>query len=191
MSTPQPTSNSRLMSQSAYARKRGVSRQAIHELVKRKVIPLVDGKIDPQIADLKVCDLDPARSKLAGMGMGGTAAPAAAAPAAAPAPPRDPHADQYRGSKATREKYESLRAQLEYEKELGSVVNREGVGKALTSAGRSLRDEVLSQPGRLAPQCVGLDARAIEQLLDKALRGALDSFVAAAAEGLQRALEPG
>lgn len=40
-----------LISQIAYAKLRGVSRQYISELVRKRIIPLVDGKIDPAVVD--------------------------------------------------------------------------------------------------------------------------------------------
>lgn len=182
MAIPQSNGASpNLISQSAYAKSKGVTRQAINDLVKRKVIPLVGGKIDVQIADLKISELDPARSKLTGMAMD-------AKPAAAVSPaPASPHAEEYRGSKATREKYESLKAKLDYEKALGSVISRDAVGKALIEAGRMLRDSILAVPARTVPQIVGSnDAKAAEQLLSKELRTALESFVKAATDAVDR-----
>lgn len=169
------------VSQADYAAQRGVSRQAINRLVKRGVIPLVDGRIDPQVADMKlVTHLNPARSKTLAPGAPAPLSPtvpASAAPAAA-VPPGEPAGlslGSYHGAKAQREIYEALRSKLEYERAAGDVVDRAGVIRAATTAGRATRDAVMPLASRLGPVLAGIDdPREATLLLERELRKALE-----------------
>lgn len=171
------------VSQADYAAQRGVSRQAINKLVKRGVIPLVDGRIDPQVADLKlVTHLNPARSKALAPDAPASLSPAASVGAAtaarAAAPVSEPAGlslGSYHGAKAQREIYEALRSKLEYERAAGDVVDRAGVIRAATTAGRATRDAVMPLASRLGPVLAGIDdPREATLLLERELRKALE-----------------
>lgn len=168
------------MSQAEYASLRGVSRQAIYKLVKRGVIPLIEGKIDPQVADMKISSqLNPARSKtLASDAM--QSAPVVSR-TSAPLPATE-HTDAskvvdintYAGAKALREKFEALRAQSEFHKSIGALVDADGVRRAALAAGKATRDAVMPVAVRTATQlAVMTDPREITALLERELRRAL------------------
>lgn len=175
--------NSELISQAAYARDKGVSRQAVNDLVKRGIIPLIDGKIDPAVADLKITThLDPAKSKTI---LSSTAAISTTETISVPQ--TQSSVASYQGSKATREHYEALKRKLEYEKLEGSLLERDAVERALTEAGRMLRDSIMAVPIRIAGQTVAMtDAHAIEKLIANELRRALENFAKIAKDGLAR-----
>ena len=53
---------SKLVSQYAYAKLKGISRQTVNEHVKRGNITLIGGKIDPELADKELAEkIDPAK----------------------------------------------------------------------------------------------------------------------------------
>ena len=59
--------NKQYMSQAAYARHHGVSRQRISALVKEGRVVLVDGQVDVKASDRQLLDtLDPVRGKMSG-----------------------------------------------------------------------------------------------------------------------------
>lgn len=169
-----------LVSQAEYARRKGVSRQAIHELVKRGVIPLADGKIDPAIADSKIGEhLDPGRAKT--LGEGEDDEPRDGAPASA-------GMSEYQRAKIHRETFEGKLAELEYQKAAGAVLDRIGAERGVMEAARMLRDTVLNVPRRIAADAAAMtDARLIEQLMTTELRQALDDFAKVAQRKLAHA----
>lgn len=156
------------MTQKAYAQSRGVSPQAINKLVKSKKLLLVDGKIDPVIADAQLRELDPSRSKAAFQLGALQVAPAQPAPAAElQAPPaKVTELNEFAKSKAERERFAALRERLSYESELKLVIKREPVNRALFDAGRMMRDALHAALRNAAPQIAGkTDVLAIEDVL--------------------------
>ncbi|MDI3259483.1 MAG: hypothetical protein QJR02_07280 [Sinobacteraceae bacterium] len=174
------------MTQAAYARSRGVSKQAVAKLVRRGIVPLIDGKIDPDVADLKISQhLDPGRSKIVTtIGSNGSAHAVMQSPQAGAVTATA----SYQESRATRERYDALKRQLEVEQLAGTLVKREAVEKALAEAGRMLRDAIMAVPIRVAAQLAATsDAREVEAMLTKDLRRCLDDFARLAKDHLVRA----
>ncbi len=147
-----------LMTQSAYARHRGVAKSAVHRAVSEKRITLVDGKVDAKAADLDWARNTMARpiKERAAPAPKPTKATRRAAPAApAPAPPAPPPPmdhepqDNYATNRARREKAEADLAQmkvLEMQGDLVRVVEvRAEIGKQIGQ----LRANVLQIPARL------------------------------------------
>lgn len=161
---------SELMTQAAYAASKKVSRQAINKLVKQGKLVLIEGKIDPAVADALLLErVDPARSK--------TAAGLAGQDDKTPAPKRESDASRFYRAKADREEAEAERAQLELEKLRGDLLEREPIERALFEAGRMFRDQVLNVPKRIAGDLAAMtDAAAIEERLVAELRRALAEF---------------
>ena len=192
------TARTELMSQSAYAALRGVSKQAISKLVIAGKITLVNGKIDPSIADMQLSrELDPARAKtLRGMpgGQGGGGASATPAPPSAPGD-GSPTAivvdiNTYAGARAIREKAEAQRAVLEYERLRGAVVDVDGVHRAAHEVARQLRDSLLGASIRIGPGLVNLsDPAEIVRRLEVEMRQILDSSAKAMTNALERVMQ--
>jgi len=177
-----------LVTQAEYARLRGVSRQAINELVSSGKIPLVDGKIDVAVADSKVSQLDMGRSKLAqaagqtGDVFAGGDGDAGDTDRKQPAP-----ASEFQVARTLRESVEARRSELALKRELGEVVDREKVERAISEVGRMLRDTLLGMPVRVAPQLAHMtDPREIILTLEQELRRALEDSAKLLRAGLDR-----
>ena len=128
-----------LLTQAEYARRRGVSRQAVSKAVKKGRIPTVKGKIDPSVAD---------REFEANADRQHTLKAASESPPAAP---------NYSSSRAIREAFMANLARLDYQKRTGALVSAEEVKTAAFNTARKARDLLLALPDRLAPVLAGLD----------------------------------
>lgn len=71
-------------------------------------------------------------------------------------------------SKAVREAYLARLAKLEYEREIGKVVDADAVKARAFNAARAARDTLLTMPDRLAPLLAGAkDVQEVRRLLDE------------------------
>ncbi len=117
-----------LLTQSQFARKCGVSRQRINDLVKSGVVNLVDGRIDPEAADRAIAaNADPSKAKKL-----------------------RPAKSDFQAARAVKEYYLAQLRKLEYEKESGQLVEKEQVKKDAFDTGRRVRDALLNIPDRVA-----------------------------------------
>lgn len=127
------------MTQAACGAALGVSRQAIHKQVAKGKLPLIDGKVDLDVARaVFAATLDPAKSKIlrnaheAEIKLAAVP-PIAPAGASATPPAGQPASDpltNYHLAKTLRENYEARRAKLSYEQELGTLVKADEVRAA-------------------------------------------------------------
>ena len=167
------------ISQAEYARLRGVSRQAVNALVARGVLPLINGKVDIAVADMKLAEhLNPAKSKiLAGEKMIASAAvPAMMKPEVETS--AAPKYQSYQVAKTVRENLAAQREEIELRKAQGELIEREMVTRALTTAAVMVRDAVLGVPRRVSAELATFTSgREIEERLDRELRNALEMFV--------------
>jgi hypothetical protein len=181
-----------LISQAAYARRRGVAKSAVAKAVAEGRISLIGGKIDPAVADIQWAKNTRARADSgrsgaqAGDGGDGAAlvAPGAStAPESAPTqPPGEPGYADYR---AIREKADAEMAQRNNLKAAGLVVERPGIVRGIHDVVHATRDACMAVGQRAAPKCVGLtDARDIEQVITAEVRKALEGFEARLLERL-------
>lgn len=165
---------------------KGVSRQAIGDLVARKIIPLIDGKIDPSIADLKIGErLDPARAKTlktdepathVGKPHQNESEPEAGAPITS-----------FQVARTIREAAEARRAQLNLQRALREVVDREGVELAAMEVARMMRDSLMGAAVRIGPGLVGItDPGEMVQRLEKEMRTVLESAQKTLSASMQR-----
>jgi hypothetical protein len=154
-----------LMTQAEYAKHRGCSAVAVHKAVKAGRISLIDGKIDPAVADIQW--KNNTRSRIM---TGRVAASEPAAPelplAAEPADgePAEPGGDgggvedgrgsldpQYEKSRSSREEAENRRAWLRLQEEEGQLVRIDQVRAELAAKLAPVREGLLQIPARLAP----------------------------------------
>ncbi len=169
-----------LVSQAEWARRHGFSRQYVSKLIATGVIRLVDGKIDPELADHALAARrEPAR-------------PARRSPAAdlsAPAP-RKPSSlgepTEFIGSdlptlllrartKSEVEKGKLL--ELKAKVEAGKFVDVDEVNTAAFNKARVVRDALLNIAARLAPLVAAeSDERACFDLIDREIRQALEEL---------------
>lgn len=180
-----------LITQSAYARLRGVAKSAVAKAVAEGRISLIEGKIDPTVADIQWDKNTRARadSKRTGATTGGGAgdAPASTSNAAsdtdtAAAAPQAPGYNDYR---TIREKADAEMAQRNNLKAAGLVVERPGIVRGIHDVVHATRDACMAVGQRAAPKCVGLaDAREIENIITTEFRKALEGFEARLLEKL-------
>ncbi len=155
----------RLVTQAEYARHRGVGSGAVSKAVKSGRITLIDGLIDPEVADIQwKKNTDQAQAARAhgnkrdGGDQGGSAA-----------------AD-YMEWKGKREKAEALRAMQNQEREAGNLYYKDEIDRGARTVGRQLRDQLLAVPSRVAAELATLtDAGQIERHLRTELRAVLTS----------------
>ncbi len=160
-----------LMSQAAYATSRGVSKQAIGDLVKRGIITLVDGKVDAAYADhQRALSLNPAKSKSLQ-----AASPASTTPGTGRGSSVTQMSD-YQMERAARERLERMTAQLVYDEKVGALIDKASTLRALTEAARTLRDQTMGLPRRLAGDLAGMTSDEIERLLEREFRAVLEEF---------------
>ncbi|MGY6278007.1 hypothetical protein [Methylomonas sp. MgM2] len=158
----------KLMNKSEYGRHRGVTHAAVNRAVKSGRISLIDGKIDPNVADIQWAantkmKLSPANAK--------------ALPVAEQinAVPQQQHTgEDYLHWKTRRERAESIRAEQAQELEAGNLVYKDDTQRAAKNAARMMRDQLLSVPARLAGELAAIsDTVVIEQKIRSELRSVL------------------
>jgi len=141
-----------LITQAEYARRRGVDPTSVRDAVKGGRITLIDGKIDPVVADAQWQANTRKRVSIAGEG----AAPAAA-PSSPPAPPPGLDVDtgggvpDYQLSRARREAAEADLAELRRAEELGDLIRTDAVRSAYSRRAAGLREALMQIPARLSP----------------------------------------
>ena len=170
-----------LITQAEYARRRGVAKSAVAKAVAEKRITLINGKIDPAVADIQWAQNTRARAD-----SGRAAAPNAVAqgqatltdestPDGRENAPAAAEGDDYQSLRVRRERAAVESAERENAKEAGRLVEREPVKRAAFDAFRALRDAVMSIPPRAAAKVVGMaDARDIERAFTEELRAAFE-----------------
>lgn len=91
--------------------------------------------------------------------------------------PGDEHTSAYREHRATRERVNAERGQLELDQLRGSLIGRKDAERLVFTAGRVLRDAILNVPARIKDQLAAeMDAFKVEQQLEAELTAALDAF---------------
>jgi hypothetical protein len=154
----------------AYAEHRGVSHVAVMKAIKTgRITTLPDGRIDPVVADAQwdantLPAQQPAKHEQ----------PASDSTQRAGAPP-------YAVSRAMREAVNARLAKLEFDERIGKLVNADEVRVAVFTIARQVRDRLQQIPRTLAPEIVATvvadpDPRAVETLLDDAIRSALEEL---------------
>lgn len=85
--------------------------------------------------------------------------------------------NQFHKAKTVREKYLALQVKLDYEQNLGLVVEKSVVEKIIYERGRQFRDGLSSLSRRLAPELIGKsDIAEVEAILTKEIRETLVGF---------------
>lgn len=157
-------SESGLISHREYARRRGLSHQAVSKAVRAGRIPTVDGKIDPAVADeIWAQNTRPrADMKLTGDPLdteNGHDAAALERPRAT-----------FIAARALREVYAAKRAKAEFEEIEGKLVPVEEVREIAFKTSRAMRDQLLALPSRLAPVLYAAqDVAECHEILEAAL----------------------
>ncbi len=159
----------------------GGTRQAVDRAVKAGRITLLDGRIDPAVADIQ---WEANTRKCSHLHSQERQPPA---PPAAKADPSD-----WSTARARRESAQAETAEIELRKLKGELVDRAGVERAAMQTYRTVRDTLDALPARLAPELAGLaaDAWAIECRLREAIRQTLAAVVGKLREEAARKAPP-
>ena len=170
-----------LISQAEYARRRGVAKSAVNKAIKEGRITLIQGKVDPAVADIQWSNNTRARAD-AGRTASEQGTLIGNAPSSVNIAPQAPESaagdgandpDSYQSLRVRREKAAVEREERENAKEAGLLLNRKDIRIAVFDSFRALRDEILGAPQRAAPAVIGLgDTRDIERVFTDELRKA-------------------
>lgn len=169
---------SALMSQKAYAARCGVSKQYIGKLVRKGVLPLTDGKIDPAVADaILAARREPARQQYRQP----DAEQSAGQQIPATAPPRSLTAAELPTLLLkTRIKSETEKAKLleiKAKVESGRSVDVDVVKAAAFRRGRIIRDGMLAIPDRIdAIVAIETDRRKVNQIMTDEITRVLEEL---------------
>ena len=179
-----------LVSKAAYARHRGCDEKAVRKAIAAGRISLINGKIDPSVADIQWAKNTRARVShrsgtgpvvQADLGLAGESAPGvngsgtAASPAAADKPNVDPSYQQFR---MRREEADAQIAEMNAGKMRGTMLMRDDVDRAMFEIGRELRDTLTACARRIASEVSALStAEACEEVIDREHRIALQLLV--------------
>jgi hypothetical protein len=196
------------VTQAQLARELGVSRQAVSKAVRvRRIRPGKDGRFDLEQATARWRATSGGTGAengavRAGGGHGArqaaSFAPVAArgaqgAPGSGPGVGNGSAVDGGSGSRpdyhlgrAVRETYLAKLARLEYERQVGQLVDASEVRTKAFTAGRRLRERLLAMADRLASVVAGLETRAdCHRVIVEEVERALDELDAGAKDGLQ------
>ena len=157
-----------LLSLRAYAKHRGVSLAAVQKALQSgRITANADGLIDSERADAEW----KAKTR-PGQRRAKTGLPSPAQPADAPAAGLD-----YFRARAIRESYLARLAKIEFEEKTAKLVSRDEVQVAAFTKARTIRDNLLNIPDRLAATLAAeTDADRVHQLLSAEIRQALEEL---------------
>lgn len=181
------------------ARRLGVSRQAVSDLVRRGILtPDANGRIDEAAARAAILSSVHPTSKTVQAAQASAPAPiapVAAAPALAPAPAAAPQpeaaATNYHVAKTMREAAEAHIARLKLAEMRGELIRTDAVRAVMSNIFATTREAVLQMPARLAPLLAAeSDPAAVQNLLHAELHAALESLANSPAAIEHLAAEP-
>lgn len=183
-----------LITKTAYARHRGCDEKAVRKAVNEGRISLIDGKIDPAVADIQWARNTRARASQSIPGSAAadgqldidqhgadhsstnpvdTSARSSAAPA-------DPGYMQFR---SRREEAEAQIAEMNAAKMRGTMLMRQDVDRALFEIGREIRDRLTACARRIASEVASIQtAEGCELVVDREHRIVLELLVTACRE---------
>lgn len=172
-----------LITKSAYARLRGCDEKAVRKAVNEGRISLIDGKIDPAVADIQWARNTRARvsqaavptDDLLGAGEADVLQAAAASGRAAAAPAAEPG---YMAFRSRREEADAQIAEMNAAKMRGTMLMRQDVDRAMFEIGREIRDRLTACARRIASEVASVNtAEACESIVDREHRIVLELLV--------------
>jgi hypothetical protein len=161
-----------LLSLRAYAKHRGVSLAAVQKAIRSgRIAANADGLIDSDRADTEWnANTRPGQRRAT------PAAPVTAEPAEAPVAAG---LDYFR-ARAIRENYMARLAKIEFEEKTAKLISRDEVQVAAFTKARTVRDNLLNIPDRLAATLAAeTDVDKVHQLMTGEIRKALDELAGA------------
>lgn len=171
------------LSQTDYAKHRGVSKAAVSKAIKEGRIQV---HVDPKTGkrSINVAEADEQWKANSVAGQKSAAGVNGQAPAGgAPAEPEKPKGPSYADSRAIREAYGARMAKLEFEEKMGSLISAERARQDSFKTARITRDAILAIPDKISHELAATaDAHTVHVTLTKALIEALDQLVRANAK---------
>ena len=171
------------LTEAGMARELGVSRQAVHDLVKRAILQKDDkGMIDVETAKVALINSVRPSGKTANalQDFEPVIQPDNQQPLAQPlltAPDQDPEITNYHIAKTLREAAEAQIARLKLDEMRGKFLVKTDFERHLFNAGRMLRDTLTNCARRIGAEVSGLTtAEECEAVIDREHRAALASF---------------
>jgi hypothetical protein len=153
-----------LVSIRQYAKHRGVSHTAVEKAVKQGRIQLTEGKVDVEVADRdwrrnsSPVNAPKAVGRTDGTGDGSSG-------------------PTYAQSRAVRELYLARLAKIDFQERSAKLVSRDEVTVAAFTKARTVRDNLLNIPDRLAAMLAAeTDPNAVHRILTAEIRKALDEL---------------
>lgn len=169
-----------LMTQAQYADHRKVSRAAVSHAVTKGRISLIDGKIDPVVADIQWAQNTRARapsSPSSEPGAPGARSEAAGSAGKGSTASDDGEADGYWQSRGRREAAEAELAELKLAEQRGNLIQVKAVESVLSNALAGMREHLLQVSSRLAPLLANeSDNFKVQALLDTEINQALQQL---------------
>ena len=172
-----PSTKHRKLTESGLARELGVSRQAVHDLVKRGILSKdKDGLIDVEMAKVALMNRVRPSGKTAATLTAADAVPPAN-PDAPPSPSDGTEITSYHVAKTLREAAEAQIARLKLAEMQGKFLIKADFERHLFTAGRMLRDTLTNCSRRVGAEVAGTtDPNECEAIIDREHRAALASF---------------
>ena len=166
-----PLTNIQRLTESGLARQLGVSRQAVHELVKRGVLSKdKDGLIDFELAKHALMN----RVRPSGKTAASLQEPATTPTTQTPETSTEPEITSYHVAKTLREAAEAQIARLKLAEMQSDVIQVSAVRATWATRIASARDALLQIPARIAPVLAAeTNLAAVTLLLESELRQAL------------------
>ncbi|HRI38457.1 MAG TPA: hypothetical protein PLO50_07870 [Nitrospira sp.] len=186
------------ITQTEYARRKGWSKQYVHQLVTKGRIELEAGLIDPEAADLSLAQSrDPARTpvieadtKARPPETGATREYSSAAGMSKANEPRDdPRSSpmpsigsSFSKARAVREHYRAKRERLEYEQMAGLLLPVDQIEDAMFTAGRAVRDSLMTAVERIVVELahdLAAEPSKVRPIVSKEIKEILDQLAKA------------
>jgi hypothetical protein len=172
----------------AWAESIGISRQSAYDAVKRCSIPVTDGKLDPDVANVLYARGTRARAngKNAAFPAGAGAKIDAKIPAGATAA-----GTGYDASRAVREAAEAEMAQMKLAEMQGKYLLKTEVADVIFEIARALRDGLTNSARRIAAEVASVtSAEECEEVIDRENRALLETMTHSLEAKLQLGDEP-
>lgn len=169
-----------LITQAEYARRRGVDPTTVRDAIRAGRISLIDGRIDPAVADVQWARNTRARVKTAPpagapAGGHGGAGHSAAGTDRAGEPLTAGGESDYWVSRASRERAEAAIAELKLAEMQGDLVRAADVRREVGQQASALREALLQIDARLAPLvAIESDVSRCQALIREELRSVLE-----------------
>lgn len=165
-----------LLTKAAYARHRGCDEKSVRKAIAEGRITLIDGKIDPAVADIQW--MQNTRARVNKRSVPAPNSEDCLTPGLARASLSSAGDSGYSEARARRERAEADEAEMRTAKMRGAMVMREDVDRAMFEIGREIRDRLIACSKRVGAEVASLQtAEACEAVIEREHRVVLSLLV--------------